>query len=280
MRNTALVAIIVGSVWSAAAFRTAPLPPPLRRQHSSNDGIGRMRQSFTAKTRATIDARQRPVQPSALLASPSGIDELPVLFQTSIFFGIYVLLGISTSQAIKAIDSISKSVIGLEKWRDQFIDTSLPLLLGLVFLAAGVGHFLAFEAFCDIYPPIGTWGIWYFPGTSAFHVTWTGIVEILGGGGLLLGGLQSVLGLGDDDDEDSWILKLIKPASAATLFLLTIVVTPANIYMYTHGALMGDMPPLDVSFHYTRFIVQVLLLSQLFVLAKDSFFFAWGDELD
>ena len=65
------------------------------------------------------------------------------------------------------------------------------------------------------------------------------------------------------------------------LFLLTVLVTPANIYMYTHGAVMGaDMPPLDVSFHYIRFVIQVLLLSTLFVLAKDGLFFAWGDELD
>ena len=43
---------------------------------------------------------------------------------------------------------------------------------------------------------------------------------------------------------------------------------------------MGPMPPLDLSFHYVRFVVQVLLLSTLWILAKDSFFFVWGDELD
>lgn len=216
---------------------------------------------------------------SALSTSPSGIDDLPILYQAGVFFGIYVIMAISTSQTIKVIDGFSKSVLGLEKWRAGFIDTSLPFLLGLMFLVAGVAHFTANDAFCQIYPPLKTWGIWYIPGSAQFHVAWTGIVEILGGSGLLLGAFQSLMQ--NEEDDDNFILKLVKPCSAGLLFILTILVTPANIYMYTHGALMGDiMPPLDLSFHYVRFIVQVLLLSQLFVLAKDSFFFAWGDELD
>jgi len=162
------------------------------------------------------------------------------------------------------------------------VDTSLPILLGLVYVSGGIGHFALADAFRDIYPPIGTWGIWYLPGSAEFHVAWTGVVEVLGGGGLLFGGLRSSLGMADDDDEDdNWILKLVQPISAAVLFLLTVLVTPANIYMYTHGATMGDsMGVLDVSFHYFRFGFQVLFLSLLFVVSKDSFFFAWGDELD
>jgi len=54
-----------------------------------------------------------------------------------------------------------------------------------------------------------------------------------------------------------------------------------DIYMYSHGATMGEsMGELAMSFHYIRFVVQVLFLSLLFVIAKDSFFFTWGDELD
>lgn len=161
------------------------------------------------------------------------------------------------------------------------MDTSLPLLLGIFYLSAGAGHFVSMQAFSDIYPPRGTWGIWYLPGSAEFHVTWTGIVEIVGGGGLTFGAVQSIFGKEDDDDDDEWLLKLVRPASAAALFLLTVLVTPANIYMYTHGATMGEsMPPLDVTFHYARFCFQALFLGLLFVLAKDSFFFAWGDELD
>ena len=111
---------------------------------------------------------------------------------------------------------------------------------------------------------------------------------MVGGGGLLFGVVRSFIMMGYSNDnaegeenDDDWSLKLIQPISAGTLFVLTVLVTPANIYMYTHGATMGDnMGELDVSFHYVRFAVQVLFLSLLFVVAKDSFFFAWGDELD
>ena len=155
--------------------------------------------------------------------------------------------------------------------------------MGLVYLLAGIGHFATQQDFCDIYPPKGTWGIWYLPGTATFHVIWTGIVELLGGAGLLFGGLSSILSNkaeGGGEEDDDWYIKLIQPLSAIALFVLTTLVTPANIYMYTHGATMGDMGDLSMSFHYIRFGIQVLFLSLLFVLAKDTFFYAWGDELD
>ena len=187
---------------------------------------------------------------------------------------------------IKAIDAVSKNAIGLETWRNSFVDTFLPLVLGVLYVSAGVGHFVAASDFRDIYPPYGTWGIWYLPGSAQFHVTWTGIFEFLGGGGLLWTSVmrRNTEDNDDDDDDDdennNWSFQLVQPISAAVLFVLTILVTPANIYMYTHGATMGGAEALDLSFHYFRFGMQILLLSLLFVLAKDSFFFAWGDELD
>jgi len=70
------------------------------------------------------------------------------------------------------------------------------------------------------------------------------------------------------------------PAAAALgLFVLTWAVTPANVYMYTHGATMGT-GPLPLAFHYVRFAVQCVLLGLLATLAKDSFFYAWGDEIE
>jgi len=172
---------------------------------------------------------------TVLQVSPSGIDELPLILQSSIFFGIYALLGISTSISIQTIDTLSKSVIGLEKWRYQYIETLLPLLLGIVFFAAGIGHFISAQEFAEIYPSRGTWGIWYIPGSANFHVAWTGIVELLGGSGLLFGGLRSSL-MGilnmeeEEDDEDGLsLIKLIQPISAATLFILTVLVTPASM---------------------------------------------------
>eukprot|EP00591_Stephanopyxis_turris_P010164 CAMPEP_0195514420 /NCGR_PEP_ID=MMETSP0794_2-20130614/5814_1 /TAXON_ID=515487 /ORGANISM="Stephanopyxis turris, Strain CCMP 815" /LENGTH=200 /DNA_ID=CAMNT_0040642663 /DNA_START=272 /DNA_END=874 /DNA_ORIENTATION=- len=200
------------------------------------------------------------------------------MYQASVFIGIYVMLTVATIPTIKSIDALSNTM-GLERWRNTFVDTSLPLLLGLFYVCAGIGHFALADSFKDIYPPIGTWGIWYLPGSATFHVAWTGAVEALGGGGLLYGAIRNLLGMEEDYDHTA-ISKLVLPLSALALFALTIVVTPANIYMYTHGATMGDMGPLHLSFHYVRFAVQVLILGLLFAIAKDSFFFAWGDELD
>ena len=127
---------------------------------------------------------------------------------------------------------------------------------------------------------MGTWGIWYLPGSAAFHVAWTGVVELVCGAGLIFSGIRDAIG-SEDGEEENILINFIKPICASTLFLLTILVTPANIYMFTHGAVMGeDMAPLDMSFHVTRFTVQVAFLSLLFTLARDSFFYAWGDELD
>ena len=177
--------------------------------------------------------RNRIPSSSALHVSPSGIDELPLILQSSIFFGIYALLGISTSISIQTIDTLSKSVIGLEKWRYQYIETVLPLLMGIVFFAAGIGHFISKQEFCEIYPPRSTWGIWYIPGSANFHVAWTGIVELLGGSGLLFGGsrssLMGILNMEEDDEDGLSLIKLIQPISAAALFLLTVLVTPASM---------------------------------------------------
>ena len=232
--------------------------------------------SHLSRKQSAKSNRARTIQ---LSASPSGIDTLPQIAQAGVFFGVYLSLALATAPATKVLEVVSKSVIGLEKWRENVIDTTLPLLMGLLYLTAGIGHFTNSHAFQDIYPPTGTWGIWYLPGSAEFHVAWTGVVEILGGSGLMLSAARSILASEEDDDE-SLAINLIKPISALTLFVLTVLVTPANTYMYTHGATMGDMPPLDLSFHYVRFAVQVAFLSLLITLARDSFFFAWGDELD
>ena len=105
------------------------------------------------------------------------------------------------------------------------------------------------------------------------------MVELLGGAGLIFSGVRDAIGSEESEEEDT-LINFIKPICASVLFVLTIMVTPANIYMFTHGAVMGDMPPLDMSFHAIRFAAQVVFLTLLFTLARDSFFYAWGDELD
>jgi uncharacterized membrane protein len=259
------------------------LPPSLvsRKTHqpTSSSCSGNVVINFDPATKRKTSAKL--LSSSIIKASPSGIDEWPLISQTLVFFGAYVALASASYPTIKLLETFSQFVVGLERWRIYVIDSTLPILMGLVYLLGGIGHFVAAESFQDIYPPIGTWGIWYLPGSAAFHVAWTGVVELLGGAGLIFSGIRDAIGSEDGEEENNMLLiNFLKPICASVLFVLTIMVTPANIYMFTHGAVMGDMAPLDVSFHYIRFAVQVTFLTLLFTLARDSFFYAWGDELD
>ena len=209
------------------------------------------------------------------MLSPSGIDGWPVVAQAGVFMGTYGALGATTYATTSALRAVSAALPG-PTWR-SFVELQAPLL-GATFFLLGTSHFAVSSAYTNIVPPPGTWGIWYLPGSAEFHVAWTGIAECVGGAGMLVG---SALQWFDVDEPGP--LRWSTPASAAALFLLTIAVTPANIYMWTHGATMpgaGPDGPLDLFFHYARFGVQVLLLSSLATVARDSFFYSWGDALD
>eukprot|EP00879_Flechtneria_rotunda_P021414 GHRR01022571.1.p1 GENE.GHRR01022571.1~~GHRR01022571.1.p1 ORF type:complete len:255 (+),score=58.54 GHRR01022571.1:124-888(+) len=136
--------------------------------------------------------------------------------------------------------------------------------LGPIFIAAGVAHFTELQGFLNMYPHQGAWGIWYLPGSPKFHVQWTGVAEILGGLGLMLGALPF-----------EFVPPWLSPASALGLFLLTAAVTPANIYMYTHnapGPLPQDAAPGAIPWqgHAARGVMQMLLLSALWGIATAS----------
>ena len=163
------------------------------------------------------------------------------------------------------------------------------LLLGAIFLTAGRSHFTMPEAFTAIYPPQGTWGIWYLPGSAEFHVAWTGIAEMGGGSGLLTGAILDALTLlaptqqasdrnttderGELEPQQGARIsnpQRLRPLAARALFLLVLCVTPANFFMFSHGATMPGVVegPLPMQWHLARFLAQVSVLSVLLTLSE------------
>ena len=112
-----------------------------------------------------------------------------------------------------------------------------------------------------MYPHQGAWGVWRLPGTPRFHVAWTGVAEVAGGLGLLSGAYLAWLPA---------VPEWLESASALGLIALTVAVTPANTYMFTHNA-PGPLPPdadesaltIPPAGHFARFLLQVFLLSLL-----------------
>lgn len=98
------------------------------------------------------------------------------------------------------------------------------------FLAGGVGHFVATEFFLRIVPP--DWPL----RIQAVYVS--GFFELLGALGLLLPRLRRAAGIG--------------------LFVLTIAVTPANIYMWLNPGLFAQIPEAILAL---RLVLQVVLLA-------------------
>lgn len=138
--------------------------------------------------------------------------------------------------------------------------------LGTLYALIGVTHFVQKETFTGIVPPIGTWGgLWQVPAPGAeeldlsyeeYHTYWTGIAEVLGG--LIL----AATGLGI-------LPQWIQQCDAFLLLLLTLAVTPANVYMATHDAQMvGGPPPMAYpDSHIFRGFIQIVLLADFWKLA-------------
>jgi len=260
MKSFVALLIVLASV--TEAFQTSP-------HHSSEPRYVVQVRSGCRKERIHSGSRTsgRRVQGRHLLTEldmatlypVSSVDSLPIIQQQLIFAGIFMGLGVGTTGLLKGFDVVEQALPDgwFAKWR-----TTWPLL-GIVYVAAGLAHFGVQDAFMSIYPPQGTWGLWYLPGSPEFHVAWTGIAEFLGGLGLLLGGFcSSFVERKEGNNSNIWV-KLTK-LSAGSLALLTVAVSPANIYMYTHGAIMigaGPDGPLELQFHAIRFVAQILLLS-------------------
>ena len=213
----------------------------------------------TAVPLAVRIAPPRPRSRPPLALAPSGIDALDLSAQAAVFAGCYGALGGGTLLNVKLFDVSGEA--GSADTQENLARAGS--LLGILFIGAGITHFTNAAAYEAIFPPLGTWGLWYLPGDADFHVKWTGAAEIAGGTGLLLGAILDALGV--DLGGRSRPLRLL---CASALFLLTLCVTPANIYMYTHGAMMEGLgpdtgAPLPVEFHYLRLGMQVLILSIL-----------------
>lgn len=143
-------------------------------------------------------------------------------------------------------------------------------IIGVTYVAAGVAHFAVHDGFVAMMPHDGAWGIWRLPGSKSFHVNWTGVAEILGGAGLMLGSLPFNL-------TPEALQPILTPASAACLAGLSMAVYPANLYMWTHNS-PGPLPPdadesmltLPWQGHLARAGLQVFLLSILIALARGA----------
>jgi uncharacterized membrane protein len=144
--------------------------------------------------------------------------------------------------------------------------TVLPIVLAMAFGAAGVAHFALEETFLTFVPPKGAWGgLWQVPSPGAkafslsyaqYHSYWTGIAEIL----CSLAFMANTLGVAE-----------LGPYPATLLFLLTLTVTPANIYMFTHNPDVPNIPPVTYpTGHVARGILQCALLAVFFKLALHS----------
>uniref|UniRef100_A0A7S1C0Q3 Uncharacterized protein n=1 Tax=Corethron hystrix TaxID=216773 RepID=A0A7S1C0Q3_9STRA len=245
----AIFQIILGAS-AAHAFRATTPVSSFRKQYTPR--LVTIERTISGNT--SLDAALYPV---------SGVDDLPVIQQQLIFLSAFAGLGVGTTSLSTVFNSVGgKFSDGLfNKWKSTW-----PIL-GLVYMAAGTAHFTVADAFVSIFPPIGTWGLWYLPGSPEFHVAWTGIAEFAGGTGLLAGAIGAAL----SSEDGPW--GILKRISAGSLAALTVAVSPANFYMYSHGAIMvgaGPDGPVGLEFHAVRFVLQIILLSILVGIATDQ----------
>lgn len=168
---------------------------------------------------------------------------------------MFAALGAGTIAVLGGLSSLEALLPA--GWYSIWAYTWAPLL-GALFALAGVSHFTLLKEFCNIYPGKGAWGFWYLPGTASFHVKWTGVAEFAGGVGLLLGGL----GVGAEVG--------LEQAAAAGLFALTLAVTPANVYMFSHGAQLPEGLEVPVVGHAIRGFFQCVLLAFFYTIAQGS----------
>ena len=197
------------------------------------------------------------------LPAPSGVNTLAVPLQAAVFVGCFAALFAGTTALVAAIGT-AKAVapVFMATWQGTW-----PLL-GAFYVVAGVAHFTSQDTFINMMPSRGAWGLWYVPGSKAFHVAWTGLAEAVLGGWMVAGAVANAVGAG-------WDIGIgADPVSeaAAGLLALTVAVTPANVYMYTHGAKVIGAPDLTVPQHAFRLFLQCVLLAFFYEMAAPVLF--------
>ena len=234
---------------SAAAFHVPGARPGLAGTAAAHRCTARVHQCpsmingfFTKNEEKVVEpVLVRGVGEGRDLPSPSGINTLDTKLQAAIVLGILAAVGAGT--AVLA-GPVFDAVRGTPLW-----NLSRPTwpILGFIYLAAGIAHFTECDGFENITPPNGTWGIFYTPFSPRTNVLWTGVVEVFGGAWMLFGAGAGIAGITLPPE-----LGPVVSDAALTLFLLTIVVTPANIYALTHGTLCARIvalpgPPAHLS---------------------------------
>jgi uncharacterized membrane protein len=142
------------------------------------------------KQHALLLPRRSLARPStASVRMASGIDTLPLVLQSSIFLG--TMSGVTAGGLLLAGPILDGAQRALGEERFKLWSATFSLL-GFVYLFSGFAHFTLAEPLKGIYPPMGTWGLWQLPGSADFHVAWTGVAEILGSLGLLIGSLAGL----------------------------------------------------------------------------------------
>eukprot|EP00667_Euglena_gracilis_P015540 EG_transcript_16184 len=185
----------------------------------------------------------------ALITTPSvsGINTLPPAQQQLCFVAAMTVILAGMVVVKKLFFPVAAALLP-HGWYRTWTGT-FPLL-GALYAFAGVGHFLMLDEMAAIYPPPGAWGgLWWLPGTAKFHVLWSGVLEIVAGLALLASLFTKN--------------RTLAKSAALPLLVMTAAVTPANIYMFTHGAQFPPGKEFSVPRHVIRGVVQMLVLGTL-----------------
>lgn len=168
----------------------------------------------------------------------------------------FTYIGIMTSVFLKIYKRLD--VKGAKWW--STLKQTWPLMGVFPYMASGyLFHFVDVDEFLCITPPNGTWGWWYLPVSQEFQLAATGYAEIICGFLLAVCGIML--------PKHSWAVSL-RQQSALVLFVITIGMTFANIFMLTHGVWAYELQePMPVIFHAVRWTIQGLWLSNLWYMA-------------